>query len=118
MIRRASPAAVILAMCAAEVMGMTAFSTFPALLPTFTAEWGLSNTAAGWIGGVYFVGYLLAVPVLVTLTDRVDPRRIYLAAMALSALSALGFAVAANGVVSASIWRGLQGRSRLSTTQS
>ena len=109
MMRRASPAAVILAMCAAEVMGMTAFSTFPALLPTFTAEWGLSNTAAGWIGGVYFVGYLLAVPVLVTLTDRVDPRRIYLAAMALSALSALGFAVAANGVVSASIWRGLQG---------
>jgi MFS family permease len=107
--RRASPAVVIFAVCVAEIMGMTAFSTFPALLPTFNAEWGLSNTAAGWIGGVYFVGYLLSVPVLVTLTDRIDPRRIYLAAMALSVVSALGFALAADGVVSASVWRGLQG---------
>lgn len=109
MMRRASPAVVIFAMCMAEIMGMTAFSTFPALLPTFNAEWGLSNTAAGWIGGVYFVGYLLSVPVLVTLTDRIDPRRIYVAAMALSVVSALGFALAADGVASASIWRGLQG---------
>jgi MFS family permease len=107
--RRASPAVVIFAVCVAEIMGMTAFSTFPALLPTFNAEWGLSNTAAGWIGGVYFVGYLLSVPVLVTLTDRIDPRRVYLAAMALSVVSAVGFALAADGVVSASVWRGLQG---------
>ncbi len=30
---------------------------FPALLPGFQAEWGLTNTAAGWISGIYFGGY-------------------------------------------------------------
>lgn len=107
--RPSSPVMLILAMCVAEVLGMAAFATFPALLPTFRAEWALSNTEAGWIGGVYFAGYLVSVPVLVSLTDRVDPRRIYLAAMTISAVSALGFAVAAGGVASASLWRFLQG---------
>jgi len=106
---RAPPALVILAMCAAEVVGMSAFATFPALIPTFRTEWGMNNTAAGWIGGVYFAGYLVSVPVLVSLTDRVDPRRIYLVSMAISCLSALGYALAAHGVASASLWRGLQG---------
>lgn len=107
--RPSSPVLLILAMCTAEVLGMAAFATFPALIPAFHAEWRLSNTAAGWIGGVYFAGYLVAVPVLVSLTDRVDPRRIYVAAMALSAVSAGGFALAADGVASASLWRALQG---------
>lgn len=109
MMGRAPPALVIFAMCAAEVVGMSAFATFPALIPTFREEWGMNNTAAGWIGGVYFAGYLVSVPVLVSLTDRVDPRRIYLVSMAISCVSALGYAFAADGVVSASIWRGLQG---------
>lgn len=99
----------VFAICAAEVLGMASFAMFPALLPTFRGEWGISNTEAGWISGVYFAGYLLAVPVLVSLTDRVDPRRIYLAAMALSLLSAAGFGIFADGVASASLWRGLQG---------
>lgn len=99
----------VLAMCGAEVLGMACFATFPALLPTFRDEWGISNTEAGWISGVYFAGYLIAVPVLVSLTDRVDPRRIYLAAMVLSLASAVGFGVFADGVASASLWRGLQG---------
>jgi MFS family permease len=99
----------IVAMCVAEILGMSAFATFPALIPTFRDEWGMSNTAAGWIGGVYFAGYLVSVPVLVSLTDRVDPRRIYLVSMAISCASALGYAFAADGVASASLWRGLQG---------
>ncbi len=104
-----SPVALIAAMCVAEVLGMTAFSTYWALLPTFQGEWRLNNTEAGWISGVFFAGYLLSVPVLVSLTDRIDPRRIYLAAMAVSLVSALGYALAADGLVSASLWRTLQG---------
>ncbi len=104
-----SPVGMLAAMCLAEVLGMTAFATFPALLPTFMGEWELGGTEAGWILGVYFAGYLLSVPVLVSLTDRIDPRRIYLAAMALCLVSTLGFAVAADGLVSASFWRFLQG---------
>ena len=107
--RPQSPVLLILAMCVAEVFGMSAFATFPALIPTFREEWGMSNTAAGWIGGVYFAGYLVSVPVLVSLTDRVDPRRIYLVSMAISCVAALGYGFAAGGVASASLWRGLQG---------
>jgi len=32
----------------------------------------------GLIGGIYFAGYMVAVPVLTSLTDRIDSRRVYL----------------------------------------
>ncbi|MCG8358855.1 MAG: MFS transporter, partial [Kiloniellales bacterium] len=67
----------VVLLCLAEVLCMIGFGTFPALLPGFFVAWGLSNTEAGWINGVYFAAYMLAVPVLVALTDRVDPRRVY-----------------------------------------
>lgn len=50
---------------------------FPALLPTFLSEWRLSNTEAGWIAGIFFGAYALSVPILVSLTDRIDARRVY-----------------------------------------
>ena len=73
-------------MCLAEILGILGFFAFPALLPTFIEQWHLTNTEAGWINAVFFLGYMLAVPVLVSLTDRVDPRRIYLISIALTAL--------------------------------
>ena len=94
-------ARLILVLCTAEVAGMAGFATFPALLPTFLAEWRLSNTEAGWISGIYYLGYVGLVPVLVSLTDRVDPRRIYLGAMALSAVATLAFGLVATGFWSA-----------------
>ncbi len=96
-------------MCLAEVLGMLGFSAFAALLPLFIAEWSLSNTEAGWISGIFFAGYTVAVPVLTALTDRVDARRIYLGSMALAAVAAAGFAFSADGFWSAMVWRGLAG---------
>ncbi len=104
-----SPVQLIVAMCLGQALSQTATATFPALLPVFQAEWALSNTEAGWISGVFYVGYVFAVPILVSLTDRRDARDIFLFSMALSALSALGFAFAADGFWSASLWRLLQG---------
>ena len=49
---------------------MTPFSMFLALQPLFRDEWALSNTASGWISSAYFGGYMLAVPMLSSLTDR------------------------------------------------
>ncbi len=85
-----SDRALILILCIAEVLGMLSFSSFQALIPTFQAEWGLSNTQAGWISGIYFAGYVGAVPVLVSLTDRIDPKRVTLFALVLGGLAALG----------------------------
>ena len=80
-------------------------ATFPALIPEFRTLWGLSNTEAGWIGGVYYAGYVAAVPVLVSLTDRQDARLIYLLSTGLGGLAALGFALLAGGVWSAVLFR-------------
>lgn len=99
----------IAALCAAEILTLTAFAMFPALQPLLRAEWGFSNTDAGWISGIYYFGYTLAVPVLTGLTDHVDPRRVWLASAALTSLAALAFATVADGVGVALICQTLAG---------
>jgi len=39
----------MLLVCLAKVFGLSSMGVFPALLPTFRHEWGLSHTEAGWI---------------------------------------------------------------------
>ena len=100
---------IIATMCIAEVLGMLGVFAFPALLPYFLKLWGLSNGQAGWINGIYFAGYTVAVPLLTSLTDRIDARRIYLTFCILGVLSNLGFAFLARGFWSALLFRGLSG---------
>ena len=88
---------------------MTPFSMFLALQPRFQDAWGLSNTESGWISSAYFAGYMLAVPVLSSLTDRVDARSVWLAACGMTAAGALGFALWADGVWSAALFQMLAG---------
>ena len=99
--RAASPIALTATLCLAGVLGLAGFAAFPALLPGFIGEWGLSNTDAGWINGMFFVGYLGAVPVLASLTDRVPVRRVYFLCMAFSGAASLLFALIAEGFWSA-----------------
>ncbi|MBC8338063.1 MAG: MFS transporter [Rhodospirillales bacterium] len=106
---RLSPTGLITAICVAEIFSMIGVATFPALLPTFISEWQLSNTDAGWINGIYFAGYLSAVPVLVSLTDRVSPRRIYYLCLLLAALSSAGFAFLTDGFWTAMLFRAISG---------
>ncbi|NQV47228.1 MAG: MFS transporter [Rhodospirillaceae bacterium] len=109
MSRVASPLALSVVMCLAEIAGMAGFATFAGQLPVFMDAWSISNTEAGWINGIYFAGYMLAVPVLVSLTDRVPPKRIYILSMALSGLASLGFAFLAEGFWTALLFRTLAG---------
>ena len=88
---------------------MAGVSSFAAVLPFFVRTWGLTNTQAGWIGGVFYGGYTAAVPLLVSLTDRMDPRRIYLFSTALGGAAALAFALFADGFWSAMAFRALAG---------
>ena len=39
---------------------------------------GLTNSEAGWITAIFYAAYMVAVPILVTLTDRIDAKRVYL----------------------------------------
>jgi MFS family permease len=99
----------IAAIVAAQVLTQIGAFTLPALLPEYIARWNLSKTEAGWLIGIFFAGYVVAVPVLVSLTDRVPARRVYLAGAGLTALSHLGFAMLADGFWSALLLRAIAG---------
>ena len=90
-------------MCAAHVASMAGFSTYATLLPRLQDEWGMNNSRAGFISGMFFAGYMAAVPVLTSLTDRVDARRIYLVSSLVAAAALAGFALLVEGVQSAAL---------------
>lgn len=105
----------IAAFSLAHGLMMLGFSAFPALLPEFTALWQLSGAEAGAISSAMFLGYTLAVPLLVSLTDRVDARLIYLASALTGVVAHLGFATMADGFISAALFNGLYGVSLAGT---
>lgn len=104
-----SAARLVGGLCLALVCATLSYTTYSALIPTFIAEWRINNTESGIISGSFFAGYVMSVPVLVSLTDRIDPRRILLASLALSALASVAFAVAVDGFWSAASCRLLAG---------
>jgi MFS family permease len=97
------------AMCAAQACAQIGAFSVAALIPTLIPAWGLTNTEAGWISGIYYAAYTVVVPLLSSLTDRVDAKRIYLGSVALTALAFAGFAWAATGFWSALFFRALMG---------
>jgi MFS family permease len=99
----------VVAMCAAQACAQIGAFGVAALLPTLIAAWSLSNTEAGWISGIYYAAYTIAVPFLSSLTDRVDPKRVYLGSVTLTAIAFLGFAWVATGFWSALLFRSLMG---------
>lgn len=86
----------------AQVLVQIGAFSLPALLPFYISAWSMSKTEAGWLVGIFFAAYVVAVPVLVSLTDRVPTRRVYAVGAALTAISHLGFAFVADG-----FWAGL-----------
>jgi len=109
MTTRLTPVRLTFLMCAAEVLHMTGFAAYTTLLPVLQREWTLSNSEAGLISGIYYAGYVAATPVLTSLTDRVDARRVYLIACALALTGAAGFMLFAEGLASALVFQFLIG---------
>jgi predicted MFS family arabinose efflux permease len=95
--------------CAAQVLVQIGAFFWPALVPGMMARWRLTNSEAGWITAAFYGAYMLAVPVLVTLTDRVDTRRVYLGGVLAMILGHALFAVLADGFWSAFAARSLTG---------
>lgn len=99
----------IAAFCLAHVCTMTGISIFPALLPQFTQLWSLSGTEAGAVSSALFLGYTVCVPFLVSMTDRIDARAIYLCCATLGALALVGFGTFAHDAVSAAGFSAMYG---------
>lgn len=98
-----------LILCAIEILGLTGIATFPSLLPLFQSEWNLTNTQAGWINAGYFAGYMISVPFLSGLADRIDARNIVAVGGIIGCLSSVGFSLLADGFGSALALRTIAG---------
>src|SRR5215813_11063785 len=94
--------ALVAAMCVGQVGNLLPHVVVPAIMAQHLIPlWRLSATEAGMMAGAYAFGYMLAVPVLTALTDRIDARLILLAGSAVSGLATLGFGLLADGLTSA-----------------
>ena len=99
----------VAAIVTAQVLTQIGAFTLPALLPGYLARWRMSETEAGILVGAFFAAYVVAVPVLVALTDRVPTRNVYLVGTGLTALAHLGFALVADGFWSGLVLRAVAG---------
>ncbi|MFN4090511.1 MAG: MFS transporter [Alphaproteobacteria bacterium] len=109
LVRSVSPVRLVVLVCTAQVLAQIGAYAWPALIPGRMAEWGIDNTQAGWITGIFYLAYTVSVPVLVTLTDRVDPKRIYLLGVGLTVVGHVCFALFAEDFWSAALARALAG---------
>ena len=81
-----------------------------ALLAAFLIpEWHLTGAQAGLLSGSGAAGYMLAVPLLATLTDRIDARKILIAGSALSSLGTVLFGLFATGLWSGALFNAIAG---------
>ena len=106
---RVSPRQLVALVCAAQVLVQLGAFFWPALLPGLLARWELTYGEAGWITAAFYGAYILAVPVLVTLTDRIDAKLIYLIGVAMTVAGHLLFGLLADGFWSAMTARALTG---------
>jgi len=100
----------LVAMCIGQVGNLLPHVVVPAVMAQHLMPlWSLSAAQAGLMASSYAIGYMLAVPVLTTLTDRIDARIILFVGSAVSGLATLTFGLLADGLISAiAIW-GLAG---------
>ena len=99
----------VLLVCLAQTLVQIGAFFWPALLPQLAPQWSLTNSAAGWVTAAFYGAYMLAVPVLVTLTDKVDPKRVYLLGVGLTVIGHLLFGLVVDGFWSALACRTLTG---------
>jgi predicted MFS family arabinose efflux permease len=101
---------IIAAMCLGQLGSLLPHVVVPSILAAFLIpEWHLSGAQAGLLAGSGAAGYMLAVPVLATLTDRIDARKILIAGSALSALGTVLFGLFAQGLWSGALFNAIAG---------
>jgi predicted MFS family arabinose efflux permease len=97
-------------MCVGQLGSLLPHVVVPSVLAGFLIpEWHLSGAQAGLLAGSGAAGYMLTVPVLATLTDRIDARKILMAGSALSALGTLLFGIFASGLWSGAVFNAVAG---------
>lgn len=99
----------VVVVCGAQIFVQIGAGFWPALLPQMMQLWSLTNSEAGWITAIFFGTYMVSVPVLVTLTDRIDAKKVYLFGVGCTVVGHLLFGLFAEGFWSAFATRALAG---------
>ena len=80
-------------MCLAQVGSLLPHVVVPAIMAQHLIPlWGLSSAEAGLMASASAFGYMLSVPLIATLTDRIDARKVLLVGSVVSALATLALA--------------------------
>ncbi len=107
---RLTDRSLVFAMCLGQVGNLLPHVAVPSVMPQHLMPlWSLSGSEAGMMASAFAFGYMLAVPLLTTLTDRIDARGILLVGSAVTALATLAFGWFADGLWSATAIWGLVG---------
>lgn len=92
----------VAAMCVGQVGNLLPHVVVPAVMAQHLMPlWKLSASEAGLMAASYALGYMLAVPLLTTLTDRIDARLILYFGSAVSGLATIAFGLFADDLWSA-----------------
>ena len=87
------------------MLGQLAIMAIPALSVELAVLWELDASQIGWLGGIYFAGYAVALPFLTGAANRMDGRIVYLVAALIGAAASFCVALFADGFWSALVFR-------------
>ena len=100
----------ILAMCLGQLGSLLPHVVVPSILAQFLIpEWSLTGANGGLLAGSYAAGYMLAVPFLATLTDKIDARFVLIVGSLLSSIATMMFGLFAQGLWSGAAFWALAG---------
>ena len=95
--------------CFIQMISMVGFAIWPIYLIDLQLQWELSNSEAGWVSGSFYIGYVVATPFLVSLTDTFDARKLYSISCIIGSAGLLFFSLFATNAINASIFWSLVG---------
>lgn len=99
----------LLWLCASRTSFTIIFTAYSAVLPLVVPVWGMSASQAGLIQSAWHFGYLFSLFTIGFLADRYGARRVFLVSSIAASITAMIFALYADGFVSAAILYGLTG---------
>ncbi|MBC8240878.1 MAG: MFS transporter [Alphaproteobacteria bacterium] len=79
------------------MLGQLAIMAIPAVSVDLAVLWEMDASQIGWLGGIYFAGYAVALPFLTGAANRMDGRIVYLVAALISATASFSVALFADG---------------------
>lgn len=93
-------------MCLSQVGALLPHVVVPAVMVgDLIPLWNLSNAQAGLMASAYAAGYMLAVPILGSLTDRIDARKLLFWGSLCSSAATIAFGLLADGLWTAlALW--------------